>query len=311
MKFYILSLFLIVSISATYSQVKISYDKEIWNTYNTTKPKKVKKIDEKEGWDTNGRFTFLLNQSAFSNWAAGGDNTIAGNFSVNYNFNYKKGDFIWNNRVAASYGMTKNKSVDFPKKTNDGFNYNSMLGIDADGLWFYSILINFKTQFTKGYKYKKVDGVETREAYTNFMSPGYFLIGPGMLWEKSPKFKINLAPATSKFIFVDSNYTLPDRKYFGVEEGESLRYELGFSGSLLYKFKVMENISMENIVAIYSNYLDNPQNIDVNYLMEISMKTNKFFTTKFIFQTIYDDNAYQGFQIRELLGVGVNYVFDQ
>lgn len=305
MKFYILSLFLLVSCSVTYAQAKINYGNKIRRTYAP------KKIDEKEGWETNGRFAFFFNQSAFSNWAAGGDNTIAGNISVNYSFNYKKDDFIWNNKLTASYGMTRSESVDFPKKTNDGLNFNSMLGFDADGLWFYSILINFKTQFTKGYKYKKVDGVEVREDYTDFMSPGYLLIGPGMLWEKNPNFKFNLAPATLKFIFVDPKYTLADGKYFGVEEGSHLRFELGFSASMFYKFKIMENITMENTLAFYSNYLDQPENIDLNYLMEINMRINKFFTTELVFQTIYDDNAYKGFQIREHFGVGIKYTFDQ
>lgn len=295
MKNCIISLLLILTITSSFAQ---------------NKTVKEKKIEEKEGWETEGKFTFLFNQSAFSNWVAGGDNTLAGNVAVNYKFNYKKNNFIWNNRFVASYGMTKSKSVDFPKKTNDGLNFNSMFGFDADGYWFYSVLINFKTQFTKGYKYKKDEnGKEYREDYTNFMSPGYLLIGPGMLWEKNPNFKFNLAPATTKLIFVDKKYTLPDKKYFGVAEGESLRVELGFSASMYYKFKLMKNVTMENILAFYSNYLDNPQNIDVNYTMNIDMNINKYLSADFIFQTIYDDNAYKGFQVREMFGIGINYKF--
>lgn len=295
MKNCIISLLLILTITSSFAQ---------------NKTVKEKKIEEKEGWETEGKFTFLFNQSAFSNWVAGGDNTLAGNVAVNYKFNYKKNNFIWNNRFVASYGMTKSKSVDFPKKTNDGLNFNSMFGFDADGYWFYSVLINFKTQFTKGYKYKKDEnGKEYREDYTNFMSPGYLLIGPGMLWEKNPNFKFNLAPATTKLIFVDKKYTLPDKKYFGVAEGESLRVELGFSALMYYKFKLMKNVTMENILAFYSNYLDNPQNIDVNYTMNIDMNINKYLSADFIFQTIYDDNAYKGFQVREMFGIGINYKF--
>lgn len=290
MKNYILTSLLFLCFTVTFSQ---------------------KKSDIKEGWDTNGRFTFLFNQSAFSNWAAGGDNTLAGNIVINYEFNFKKDNFIWNNKLSASYGMTKSESVDFSKKTNDGINFTSLLGFDAKKNWYYSILFNFKTQFTKGYKYIKVDGVETRRDYTNFMSPGFLLIGPGMLWEKSKDFKFNLAPATMKFVFVDPTHTLPDKKYFGVDEGKSLRFELGFSASMFYKFKIMEDIFMENTLAFYSNYLDNPQNIDINYMVDIEMRINKYFTTEFLFQIIYDDNAYKGFQVRELFGVGIKYTFDK
>jgi len=39
------------------------------------------------------------------------------------------------------------------------------------------------------------------------------------------------------------------------------------------------------------------------------MKINKYFTTNLIFQTIYDDNAYEGFQLREVFGFGFKYDF--
>ncbi len=291
---FVLTLILISTFSISFAQEK----------------KDEKKDEKKEGWENQGKFTFLFNQSAFSNWVAGGDNTLAGNVNFNYSFNYKKDKFIWNNRVIASYGLTKSKNTDFPKKTNDGMAYNSMFGYDADNYWFYSLLINFKTQFTKGYKYKKdANGKEYRESYTNFMSPGYLLIGPGMLWEKNKNLKLNLAPATSKFVFVDEKYTTPNRGYFGVEEGENLRYEIGFSASFYHKFKLMTNVTMENILAFYSNYIDKPQNIDMNYTVNIDMNINKHLSADFIFQSIYDDNAYNGFQIREVFGIGLNYNF--
>ena len=64
---------------------------------------------EKEGWTTVGTFTFLLNQSGFSNWQAGGENSMAANVKVNYDFNYKKGSWLWDNKLIASYGLTNNE----------------------------------------------------------------------------------------------------------------------------------------------------------------------------------------------------------
>jgi hypothetical protein len=268
------------------------------------------KKDENQDWTTSGNISFIFNQSAFSNWAAGGDNTIAGNISLNYKFNYKKGNTTWKNNIISSYGLTKSKNTEFEKKTDDRFELNSLLGINADNYWYYSVLFNFKTQFTKGYKYFKTEeGVEDRAENTNFFSPATFLLGPGMLWEKSENFKFNIAPSTTKLIIVDKNFTLPNGAYFGVEEGKSTRLELGFSATGYFKFDIMENISAENIIAIYSNYLENPENVDLDYTLTIFMKINKYFTTNFIFQTIYDDNAFEGFQLREVFGFGVKYDF--
>ena len=162
MKYLIIPLLLLFNSPNVFCQNKTVSEK-------TTEIKKALAVKPKDAkpWKTDGKFTFLFNQSAFSNWAAGGDNTLAGNIKVNYNFNYKKNNFIWNNKIVASYGLTKNSSTDFPKKTADGVMFNSLFGFDADGYWFYSILVNFKTQFSKGYKYSKDEnGKEIRTLHT-------------------------------------------------------------------------------------------------------------------------------------------------
>lgn len=264
----------------------------------------------KEGWTKKGNITFLFNQSAFSNWVTGGENNIAGNLGVNYDFNYAKGNLTWDNKIIASYGLTKSKNSAFEKKTDDRFVFNSLVGKKAKGYWFYSAFLNFQTQFSKGYVYgTDVNGTETRTEYTNFLSPANLSFGPGMLWKKSDNLKFNLAPATVKLVLVDKAFTLPNNAYFGVDEGKSSRTEFGFNASGYAKFNLMENVSMENILNLYSNYLEDPQNVDINYTMNIVMSINKYLSTNLTFQTVYDDNAFQGFQVREVFGVGVNYVF--
>jgi hypothetical protein len=260
-------------------------------------------------WSKTGKIIFLFNQSAFSNWAAGGDNTIAGNLGVNYEFNYKKDNLLWNNRIDAAYGLTNSKNSEFTKKTDDGLEFNTLVGLKAKGYWNYSFFLNFNTQFTKGYLYDNVNGVETRTEYTNFMSPGYLAFGPGVLWEKSPNLKFNISPLAALFTFVDKNMTLPNDKYFGVEEGKSALFQLGFRASGYAKFDIMKNVSMENILVLYSNYLKEPQNVDIDYTMNLVMSINEYLSANFIFQTVYDDNAFEGFQIREVFGLGVNYIF--
>jgi hypothetical protein len=261
-------------------------------------------------WTTKGNFKLLFNQASFSNWVAGGENNVAGNISLNYNFNFKKDNFTWDNKILAAYGLIQSKNTEFEKKTDDRLEYNSLMGWKANNYWNYSLLVNFKTQFTKGYKYgKDENGKEIRTEFTNFWSPANLLIGPGMLWEKSVDFKFNIAPATTRFVFVDAKYTLPDNKYFGIEEGKSMRFELGFNASGYLRFDLMKNISMEQIVELYANYLEEFKNVDLNYTLNINMKVNKYFSTDLIFQTIYDDNAYHGFQLREAFGFGFNYMF--
>lgn len=288
-------------------QAQTSEKELIGNTEKTVK----KTVDTtSNGWKTKGNLIFLFNQSTFENWKAGGENNIAGNLGINYDFNYKKNKITWDNKVIASYGLIQTKNADFEKKTDDRFEFNSVFGKKAGGYWYYSFFMNLRTQFTKGYVYSKdANGKEIRTENTNFFSPGYLTFGPGMLWKKNDNFKFNMAPLTSKVTYVDKSLTTANKGYFGVEEGRSYRYEFGFYASGYYKFNLMENVTMENTLNLYSNYLDVPENVDLDYSMNIVMKINRYLTTNVVFQTIYDDNAFAGFQVRQIFGLGVNYAF--
>jgi hypothetical protein len=222
----------------------------------------------KPHWVKKGIITFLVNQSSFDNWIAGGISNISGTLGLNYDFNYQKNDWTWENKLIANFGLTKIKNQDI-QKSSDLLEWNSVVGKKAKGYWYYSAFLNFKTQFAD-------DLNKDTKGPTKFLSPGYFQFGPGMLWKKSDNLKVNIAPATSRLIVVDKNLTEPDEAYFGVEEGKSTRYELGAAIGAYYKFNVMENISIENILNLYSNYLEDPQNIDLDYTMNMIMKINKF-----------------------------------
>ncbi len=266
------------------------------------------------GWSKKGTITFLFNQSTFNNWLAGGESSLAGTLGLNYEFHYKNDNTTWDNRILANYGLLQTKNADFEKKTDDRFEYNSIYGKKAFGNWYYSFILNFRTQFTTGYIYgTDVNGAETRVENTGIFSPAYLTFGPGLYWKKSDNLKLNFAPLTSKMTFVNSDYTsLPgyvDGSYFGVDANKSMRYELGFYASAYYKFNLMKNVNVENLLNLYSNYLEKPENIDLDYQINIVMTINKTLSANFTFQTIYDDNAFQGFQTRQVFGLGVNYGF--
>jgi len=258
--------------------------------------------DSTSNWTKKGVFTFLANQSSFDNWLAGGQNNFAGNANINYDFNYKNGDWNWDNKIIAAYGLTKIKGQD-TQKTDDRIEFNSLLGKKASGNWFYSAFFNFKTQMDAGF-----DPATQSVKISHFFSPAFFQLGPGMLWKKSDNLKVNIAPATSRLIIVHGHFTELGPS-FGVKQGKTSRYELGAAINGYYKFQVMENVSVENILNLYSNYLEEAQNVDIDYQLNVVMKINKYLSTNFAFQTIYDDNAFRGFQTRQVIGVGANVTF--
>lgn len=83
----------------------------------------------------------------------------------------------------------------------------------------------------------------------------------------------------------------------------------------------MKNISLENTLKLYSDYLDAPQNIFTDFTSTLTMKVNDFVTVNASVQMIYDDrtdipylnNGVKDYktaiQLKQILGVGFTYKF--
>jgi hypothetical protein len=267
-----------------------------------------------KNWKTGGNFSFLINQASFnSEWLGGGTSNYSANILVSYDLNYKKDKISWDTKFLGDYGITKTKDQEFTRKTNDRLELNSVAGYQmGDSKWSYSTMLNFRTQFARGYEFgTDEEGNETRTLQTEFMSPAYLQLGLGALWKESDDFRVNISPATGRLILANSRFTTTpdyvDGYFFGLDQGETVRTEFGASINAYGKFKLMENINMENILNLFSNYMEDPQNVDIDYTLNLVLKVNDYISTNFTFQAIYDDNAVKGFQIRQVLGAGLTF----
>ena len=253
-------------------------------------------------WTKKGNISLLLNQSSYNRqWLGGGTSNIAGNFGVNYNINDKNGDIAWDNKFILAYGLSKIKGDARTAKTDDRLELNSIWGKKATGQWYYSMFFNFKSQMGNGLDRNMTE-------ISKFFSPAYFQLGPGIWWKKSDNLSINFSPATGRLILVDPHFTQFGSS-FGVLQGDSSRFEFGASISAYYKINIMTNVSIENRLNLYSNYLDEPLNVDIDYQMNVFLKINRYLSANIAFETIYDDNSIKGFQTREVFGLGINYGF--
>jgi hypothetical protein len=264
---------------------------------------------KKEGWVKTGKLSFLVNQTAFSNWISGGENSISGTLAVDYNLNYYKNGWAWDTKIIGAFGINKNSDSKFAKKTDDRFEINSLIGKNFTEKLSYSSFINFKTQFARGYKYSNnEEGVEQRNETTRFFSPAYIQLGVGIYWKESNNFWINMAPVTGRLIIANRKFTsnLNDgEEYFGIAKGDNFRFELGASLTGYYKFELIENVILEQRLNLYSDYLQNAENIDIDYTISAFMKINDYLSTSLIIQCMYDDNAIKKVQLREVFGLAL------
>lgn len=259
-----------------------------------------------------GKITTLLNQSHYSNWIAGGVNNVSLTLLLDYDFNLKRGDLEWINRLDGAYGLVKNQDENI-KKNEDRLEIYSLLALKNKGRWSYSALFNLKSQWSNGYEYSVgQSGVTERNLTTKFLSPAYTQIGVGMFYKRDDNFWFNYALLSARYIRVNPIFTeslLDGENYFGVDKGKVGRFEAGGIISAYFKKEIMKNIIIENKLNLFQNYIEDPLNIDVDYTFSLEMSINRFFSTNLLLQLLYDDNALPEIQLKEVFGVSFNINF--
>lgn len=279
------------------------------------------KQDTVEGpWKTGARTNLSFSQVSLTNWAAGGENSISGNFIGNIFANYKNGSSKWENSLDVGYGLMK-QGKDAWIKTDDQLQLVSKYGQKAfmnNKNWYYSAMFSLKTQFDEGYDYPN-DSV----MISNFMAPGYLMFAMGLDYNPNDNFSMSFSPVTSKTTIVNDQ-TLANQGAYGVEAGEKIRYEFGGFVKFMYNKEIWENVEMSSQLGLFSNYFNNPQNIDVNWDFALNMKVNDFLSASINTKLLYDDDVdikvdsnndgtidAEGprIQFKEVLGIGLTFTF--
>ncbi|MBW6499926.1 MAG: DUF3078 domain-containing protein [Bacteroidales bacterium] len=269
-------------------------------------------------WKKGGVISANLAQTSLTNWAAGGQNSLAINSILSVFANYKMDKSVWDNSLNLGYGLLKQgKDADF-RKTDDKIDFLSKYGREAFNNVYYAALLNFKTQMTPGYNYPDVTN-----KISDLFAPAYLLLAVGLDYKPDAYFSAFLAPLTGKFTFV-TDETLSNAGAFGVTPGEKSKSELGGYLRVIYskndfKNEFLQNVSFTTKIDLFSNYLNNPQNIDVNWETLIALKVNKYISVSLNTHLIYDDDIKilaesseipgPRIQFKEIFGVGFSYNF--
>jgi hypothetical protein len=282
--------------------------------------------DSTLGWKKGGVLVVNLAQTSLTNWAAGGENSVAINGMFSGFANYKKGKSVWDNSLDLGYGILKQGKNSSFRKTDDKFDFLSIYGRDAFKNFYYAGLFNFKTQMAPGYNYPDVSN-----KISDIFSPAYLLIALGMDYKPNNYFSAFIAPITAKFTFVNDK-KLSDEGAFGVTPGKKSLFEFGGYLRAIYsrndfKTEFLKNVSFTTKIDLFSNYLKKPQNIVINWETLIALKVNKFISASINTQLVYDDKVRVPFdvnrdgiispgegirskvQFKEILGIGLSYKF--
>ena len=278
--------------------------------------------DTVDGWKLGGIFSVTGNQTTLTNWAAGGQSAVSGSVLLSTFANYWKAAFTLDNELTVGYGLLKSQGQKV-RKSDDRIELTSKLGTQAFRNWYYAVMLDIRTQMTDGFNYP-----DDSSLISAALAPAYILGAVGLDWKPSRGLTVFVAPVTSKTTIVNTT-ELANAGAFGVDPaeynalgnvatpGKKIRSEFGSYLRFGYvKPDIIKNVNLSTKLGLFSNHLNKPQNIDVNWEILIVMKVNKYLMVNLTTHLLYDHDIQitdadgktgPRTQFKEVFGAGFSY----
>jgi hypothetical protein len=270
------------SIQGNYADAKINL-----KALDNSKLLDIQKIIVKpQYWKFRSEASFALNQGSMTNWVKGGESSISTALDITgyADYNNKLLKLSSNNfaRLKFGYIASGEKGI---RKNLDLLETNSKLNHKAFGKFDFSAIMLFKTQIAPGYNYPN-DSVPV----SKFMNPGILTIGFGLDYKPNKTTSINFSPLSYKGTFVMDTANIDQTKY-GIPKDRKALNEPGVSFMISNEYKPVKNVTVTNRLQLFTNYIHNPQNIDIDWEMIVVANLNWFTDVRFNTHLIFDDDT--------------------
>ena len=291
---------LILSLAITSLFIQINEQDPTVKELQTASTKAIKILDS-NGWKKSGTFILNLNQGALSNWVAGGEENVLGiNSILNFSLDYRHDRHTWDNYLDVAFGLQNATSFENFRKIDDRIDLTSKYGYQLSQHWYVGFLTNFNSQLFPGYDYS----VEPNKKISNFLTPGKIILSPGFDYKTANRFSLFMSPISARWILkIDPDFY--NMSKFGVDSASKANFEAGAFVSAKFNASFTKWATYTGRVDLFSNYLKNPQNVDVFITNLLTMKFTKVFATNLSFDLIYDDDVLKRLQLKEILGIGL------
>ncbi len=247
----------------------------------------IQKITTKsQFWKYRTETSFILNQGLVTNWVKGGESSISTVLDITFYADYtNKPLLVSSNHFARlKYGLIVSGSSDL-RKNIDLLETNSKFNHKAFGRFDFSAIMLMKTQLAKGYNYPN-DSVPV----SKLVNPLTITLGMGLDYKPNKETSINFSPLSYKGTFVTDTVTIDHTKY-GISPDKKSKHEPGVSFMISNIFRPTKNISVTNRLQLFTNYINNPQNIDVDWEMILVASLNWFTDVRLNTHLIFDDDT--------------------
>lgn len=247
-----------------------------------------------DGWTINGTFNFNLSEggrnAAWGIVKGGEEQTIGIRALIDCDFDFKNGKTSFLNNFRGRYGMSKTTSAgEGFNKIDDYFNYTHIYATELKKNWNFSALFSVESQF---------------DYY--FMSPGSVKLGPGILYKPNANFSAMFSPVMAN-LFTKFATEQRHEALFGVDSGKTTKLGLGSFLQLKANYTLAKGITYKGFATLYSNYLNKPQNIIVDWTNLFSLTVNKYIGATVSINIRYNDWEVGQLQVQHGLGIGFSY----
>lgn len=252
-------------------------------------------------WKYHTDASYVLNQAALSNWVRGGEGSVSTSLDVTGYVDYSNKELkvSSNNfaRLKFGYIATGKNGI---RKNLDLLETNSKLNHKAFGKFDFSAILLFKTQIAKGRNYfNNSAGEAVSTVVSKYMNPAILTIGFGLDYKPDKTNSINFSPLSYKGTFVtDPAYfnnrydsTRIDQTKYGIAKNRKSLNEPGASFMISNEFKPTDRVTIVNRLQLFTSYIHNPQNVDVDWEMIATARLNWFTDVRFNAHLIFDDDT--------------------
>ena len=266
-----------------------------------------------------------FSQVQLSQWAAGGQSSASLIAKVDQFWEYDGTDFGWDTEFHGAFGLLHRPDDQIILKTDDRIELATKLGRRLKDKGSLTALGSFRTQLAPGYA--TVNGLpDVNQVTSRIMAPGYLVLALGLDMKPTETTTIFVAPFTSKSTFVLDD-SLSSQGLFGVSPGERARHEVGGYVRVGLKEQVTENVTYAVRLDLFSNYLEEPEAIDIFTDHVLTLKVNSWLSTTLGLTLIYDKDVElvlrepnpdipgdlgdvgPGVQLKQILAVGLSLKF--
>jgi hypothetical protein len=285
----------------------------------------------KNGWLKGAVISLSATQISNSDWlAAGGDNfSLTAAASLNAFASKRWNRITWDNNLDANYGIVNTTTLGV-RKVNDAVNYITKLGYEPKKWknFKYSLLGQFRSQFTNGYDYAYF-GTTTKRRNSGFMAPAYVVLAPGIDWTPEPWLSVFASPAATRWTIVTNDpysyasggeFTTPSgveretplATLYGVDTLKKVKTEFGAFVTISMRKDIFKNVKYIGRVDLYSDYLSNAADVSILSTNQFLLKVNKWLQVTYEVDFLDDNNIKNpsnpthanGLQVLSTLGVG-------